>query len=137
LPVCRADPNNSSIDIDYRTDITNDCTGNVAAYVSFSLEVTSSDPPDPNSGWTTWDSTAPALYTFAAHSTTTLMDTFAGEVIPPSDLYYRVRAHIDQGGTCQSFDFYSDIYYVCTPTLAGGAPVGHNTPTVSPTMHHW
>jgi hypothetical protein len=134
--VCRADPSTGGIDIDYTTDVRNDCTGNVNAYLTYALELTTNDPPDPNGGWTTWTTTSPTLMTFPAGTTTTLNNTFSNQLVPPDATYYRVRLHIAQGNTCQPVDVVSDIFYVCTNSMADH-PTGNVAPGLSPTMHHW
>jgi hypothetical protein len=134
---CRANPVTQGIDIDYSSTITNNCTGNVDAYLSYSLEITTDYPPSPTGNWTTFTSTAPVLYHFPAGQTTTLVDSFSNQMVPPDSTFYRVKAHIDQGTTCTPFDQYSAIDYICTNTLIDQPSSGPAPARVSPAMHHW
>jgi hypothetical protein len=134
---CRADPVTQGIDIDYYADVTDNCTGDVEAYVSYTLEITTDYPPDPNGNWTAFASTAPVLHHFPHGQTTHLTGTFSNQMVPPDATFYRVKAHVDQGSNCNAFDQYSDIDYICTNTLIAQPSSGAGTPAVSPTMHHW
>jgi hypothetical protein len=135
LTACQPDPNGQGANINYRTSFDNNCFGGVQANVTYSLEVTASDPP--TGGWTNWTSTAPITQYFPAQSTTVINRTFANQAVPTTYLYYRVRVHIDQGVSgCQVFDFYSDADFLCYANLADH-PTGSVAPGMSPTMHHW
>ena len=77
------------------------------------------------------------MQTFAPQSQTQLIDAFSTQVIPTQYNWYRVRAHIDQGNTCQAFDFYSPEQFICSNTLMDAPTTAPTAGHASPAMHHW
>jgi hypothetical protein len=137
---CQYDSTNHWTNIDSQADLVNNCTRPVTADVTFYLQVTEDDPP--TGGWVCWDQVTLPGQQFPGGTTTTLLDTWAREQIPPRYYYYRLLIRIESPDLCQTLDTYSAPDGLCTPT---GAQVPEHTtciippppePTSTPTPTH-